>query len=323
MTKRLVLHIGRHKTGTKAIQDRCRELAPVLARDGILYPETGRRRLDGRWSSGQHDIALQCQAEQHDPQGFAALKSAFAREAEGYATIILSSEAFQNLDDLALLDRFFDGFADYEVTIVCYLREYLGYLVSSYRQMVQNRPRFMTFGDYCRRGWGIEDFLALWSRFDRLLLRPFDRGRLRNGNVVDDFFDLLGLDPGPGEESGLTNPSIGGNLLFFRLVENRLGLEPLASRMADELAAAHPPFRLPFRIDDEAAAAIRASNPYNRLVFDRVGEMALESFAGCPAVPVAETLEADLRRVYDGRRRDEMREAVEGLADHARGWLAF
>lgn len=119
MSVRLILHIGRHKTGTTAIQEYLRGSKRQLERHRIIYPVTGRERIKGRISPGQHAIAKQCHERFYDAAQFEELKEAFLAEVSGYDTILLSSEGFQNLRDIELLRAFFDDSAGYDVTIIC------------------------------------------------------------------------------------------------------------------------------------------------------------------------------------------------------------
>lgn len=188
--------------------------------------------------------------------------------------------------------------------------------------MTQNRSEFVSFADHCRHDFRIDALLEGWSTVGRLVTRPFERERLKSKDVVEDFLDVLGLEP-EGERS-LVNQSIGGNLLFFRLIENRLGLPKIDYRKAEKLAREHPPFGRAFHISDEAAAAIRASSSYNRVVADYVGGFALKSYADQPVVPIMETLDSDLERVYTGRgRREGVRSRLGRAVEQAPDWLRW
>ncbi|MCA1748991.1 MAG: hypothetical protein ABR601_10995 [Parasphingopyxis sp.] len=322
MSQRLLLHIGRHKTGTSAIQNYCCTADEQFARHGAIYPRAGRRRETGTLFPAHHQLAVQCHLPSHDPETFDRIRAEFYEEIAGHDLVVLSSEGFQNIRDFALLDRFFDGFAQFDVSIICYLREYLSYLVSSYRQMTQNQQRFLTFARYCRRDFRIGDFLEEWSAIGDLVTRPFDRGRLKDGDVVADFLDLLGMER-EAEGGRIVNHSIGGNLLFFRLIENRYGIEPIPYREAEQLAIDHAPFRRAFYISDEQATQIRASAPYNAIVAKRIGELELQSYAQEPVVPVLDTIDADLHRVYSGSRLANMRNRLSHVLEEKENWFEY
>lgn len=320
MSQRLILHVGRHKTGTSAVQHHCSSVRETLKQQGVIYPVAGTIEPNGRRTPAHHYLARQTHRRHHDPDQFAALQRDFFAEIEGYDTVIVSSEGFQNLRRLNLLDRFFDGFEGFEVTVICYLREYLSYLVSSYRQMVQNQPRFMTFSDYCSRDFRIDDFLSDWGAVGTMITRPFDRDKLLGGDIVLDFFDQLGLES-IDVEHRLVNHSIGGNLLYFRLAESHFDWEPTSYREAEKLATDHAPFRSGFRITDAQADMIRNSAPYNDIVADHVGALPLQSYADEPVIPAMATLDDDIRRVYSPERQQLVRERLLATAEKALGWF--
>lgn len=92
MTTALILHVGPHKTGTTALQQALAENAGRLMPLGILYPQTGRAGMS------HPALAEACRT------GDGAMLHALAAEAEGWRTVILSSENFSMLDSRALAE---------------------------------------------------------------------------------------------------------------------------------------------------------------------------------------------------------------------------
>ena len=122
---KIVLHIGRHKTGSTAIQNFLFENRQVLLnRFGVLYPETGlimgahhlaawslQEPLTSPWalSIGFHE-----QAEELFPGIFQEAKTA------GASTLLLSSEAFLSISSLDRLACLLRG---HELCVIVYIVE--------------------------------------------------------------------------------------------------------------------------------------------------------------------------------------------------------
>ena len=123
MPKRVVLHIGTHKTGTKTLQLFLHANRLQFAATGVLIPESGRIRVDATHATpGQHRIALDLQTSDTSE----ALESLIAEiTTSALPLVVVSSEEFHPLHRfphrLALLR---DHFAEigYATTILISLR---------------------------------------------------------------------------------------------------------------------------------------------------------------------------------------------------------
>jgi hypothetical protein len=210
----IFLHIGRHKTGTTALQQLLRKNRRRLAEHGYNYLSAV------KGGPGNHTLAHAL-----DPERMAAAdaeqRAVYAEELEvtgrrlrhrGHA--IVSSEAFQHIPPPAAAGFFPRG----ETTVVVYLREQLDYLLSAYAQFIQNQPVRMALLDYAARAQPRYDrFLEGWAdAFGRERVRPriYARERLKDGDVRQDFLALAGIDPAWLEfREGFGNPSIGPELI--------------------------------------------------------------------------------------------------------------
>ncbi|MHB8462362.1 MAG: hypothetical protein ACYDA1_06925 [Vulcanimicrobiaceae bacterium] len=133
MPKRVVLHIGTHKTGTKTLQLFLHANRLQLAASGVLIPESGRIRIDATHATpGQHGIALELQAGDTS-EALDHLTAEISKSA--LPLVVVSSEEFHPLHRyphrLALLrDRFAQ--IGYATTIVVSLRRQDTYAESLY-----------------------------------------------------------------------------------------------------------------------------------------------------------------------------------------------
>lgn len=257
----IILHIGRHKTGTSAIQHFLARNRQRLRRLGWDYP----RALSGR--AAHHDFVAGLDGRRSEGDARTTPESQL-REVERMTAWlktpgdkIVSSEAFQNLDPEILRDVFPAG----ETRVLVYLREPLDYLISSYAQTIQAqaaRTPFVSYAasfrpDYAR-------FLDRWAvvfGHDAIAARIYDRSALADGDIVRDFVGALGL---PADQLKFPpqafNPSIGPELIEFKGVLNacippdeqmKLRLYPRLARMAKR-------FPLRMTVSDAFARAYRA-----------------------------------------------------------------
>lgn len=287
MIRRLILHIGRHKTGTSAVQRYLADHRAAYAAEGIVVPDLGgdeRPDAEPADRAAHHRIALDCgtgpvaearrRAEAAD-----GWRARLAAAAEGGHTLVLSSEAFQNCGDFAALRALC---RDHYVEVVCYLREYLDYALSAYAQEVKKVGLYAGFFEF-ERGFDpqLGRFVARWEEFaNRCHWRLYDRTLLAEGDVVQDFLATAGLPDFGGDRFQSENPRLGGSLLGFKLMANGAGLHSLRLAHALEpLAAARSDFRAPWRIEPGRQAQLRAGRNYNAALEGLVGEVRLADVA--------------------------------------------
>lgn len=131
MQRRLILHIGRHKTGTTSLQrffatnDRA-----LLDRYGILYPATGR-------ANHAHHPLFRADADHGvDPARLDALRAEV--EQSGASTVLISAENLsQDIVSRERLRRIGEDFAGGSIDLIVYLRRQDDFLESSYAEIVK------------------------------------------------------------------------------------------------------------------------------------------------------------------------------------------
>ncbi|MAK60596.1 MAG: hypothetical protein CMK09_06430 [Ponticaulis sp.] len=189
-----------------------------LFRDqGVCYPGLGED------VAAHHVIADWARHTNKFKKEIAALK----QEIADYPVTILSSEALCDLREPAALKTMFP---DHEISIILYLRDPVRYLVSWWQQDIQMGDEFLNLSFYLtqkRRSY--LELINTWEDVfgrDALNLRLYSRHALPKGNVLDDFLgttDLADIE----DQKRLNwenNPSISGNLLFFKLLYNSFRL---------------------------------------------------------------------------------------------------
>lgn len=291
---RLILHIGFQKTGTSSLQHFLRINRDALLKQGILYPHAG---TDGKVA--HHQLALQMNPNATNGAAIPRILDACKTERrQPHHTLLFSSEAFQRLNDFGRMRAFISELNPQDVLVVAYVREFLDYRLSAFRQFVQNNVRFTTLNATLQQQFNIKRKLLSWEQLGHLCLKWYDRATLHDGDIVADLatqceIDLTGLAPMKTD----MNPSLGGNLLYFRMAANAADHPFLSYVNMRELSGAFSTFRKSFFLSDRDALRIRTGHPYNVYLYNRLGPTREKSWESYPVLPECHRLEADFARV--------------------------
>lgn len=289
---RLILHIGRHKSGTSSIQHWLKRNNDLLSTNGILYPKSFRKGV------AHHNLVDILDPRKSDAADLDFVANQILHEVTEEDTIILSSEAFQNVNDLTHVRRFIDKIGPVDVSIICFFREHIDYSISAFRQMIQNQTRDMSFSDYIKRFRDMEAFLQSWSIVGDLkaswLSSPLGEPR----DVVELFLNSCKLGHLYRRQEW-KNVSIGGNLLVFKATSNKLRIDGIKYRDLELLAIEEKRFSEPFHVSDDAAKRFRASSAYNDSLVRHLGPVFLKSWSQQRKLPDFESLEHDIYFIGD------------------------
>ncbi len=183
----ILIHAGRHKSGTSSIQRTLYNNRKVLSDMGVLYPHYGCRGY------GHHELAerLSIKNESDETSYNEALEiwnNILKSSGPSQDKIVLSSEAFQNCSPLHIAS-FFKG---HSVKVVFYVRNKVDYLASAYLQKVHATDYSGCAGSFLNNHFNVDysKYINQWvSVFEKnCILRIFDRATLVNGDVCEDFF---------------------------------------------------------------------------------------------------------------------------------------
>lgn len=166
MTKTLYLHIGFGKTGSSAVQNWLREVAPSLLEAGILYP-------DATAKEPQHKDVTQAEPAYNITSGNGrVLKSALTHGhagrlldrhfAESPGVVLYSSEGFQGLAPPQLRELC-DLSRDraIRVVIIAFIRNLYEATYSDYQQRLKGRLLDKSFREFCLARDGSPQIKAL------------------------------------------------------------------------------------------------------------------------------------------------------------------
>lgn len=224
--RKLILHAGRHKTGTTTLQDFLYGNSEFLLQHNYNYPRYG---LKG---SGHHRIGAALTRANIKSLGVDVVKALDDHRTNLHqvldthsSDLIISSEAFQNCDPRVVKDFF----SDFDTEVVIYLREEMGYLISSYAQKVQASRYTGSIEEYFESTFkdNYGRFVSGWDREfgDKLQLRVYERGELVGRDIVLDFMSgVLGFDQekvAAHYQKNNANPTLTRALLEYKRAVNR------------------------------------------------------------------------------------------------------
>lgn len=265
-----VVHIGRHKTGTTSIQNFLNRNRAHLQTCGIHFPaplelhaNAAVQLMHDQGTPLPPDIAHRF-PWLSDPAASPIRALRRGAEESGCRMALVSSEGFCNVQPTFLARHF----GPERTTILAYIREQLEYLVSAYAQAIQETKRTYSFAEfeaaeYLDYGAFLEQWGAVYP--GRLSIRVYERESLAGGDVREDFLRAIGFGSSEGFlfPKVLSNPSIGGPLLRFKILLNQLSpwpverLMPATYRRLGLLAAEEERFRAKPHLPPELVAAIR------------------------------------------------------------------
>lgn len=229
MPEKLIVHIGANKTGSSAIQRFLSMNSLVLREEGVVVPDNEFHLSDK--VQGYHVFGFQKLLQ--DPlEGRRHLEEAIDTVAAACPeahTILLSAE---NLTANPAAPSLFENLIrEYDTRIVMYIRRQDEYILSSWQQWNSKISKDFwawAISEIGNRGnW--HAYLKNWENVVakyRIEVRIFERPRLEGGDVVEDFYSMLGLSRpmntlrhsqntvNPGFSDSITDLVKGNELIF-------------------------------------------------------------------------------------------------------------
>lgn len=315
--QRIILHIGRHKSGTSALQHYFKANREFLYAKGVLYPYAG----SSERQVAHHPIASACNQNTKDEAALSEIVGKLKAELKPHHhTLLLSSEAFQNITAKKWIKEFLAQFPGVQVDVICYVREFADYMVSAFRQAVQNQIRFQTFPEFCEHRYNTKRFLKLWKSVGHLHLKWFHPDLLKNGDVIEDFFAVTGIPKPKTHPSKPKNRSIGGNLLWMKMASNKLCSPFISYADMARLAQQHEGFREHFYIPQYRVDHLRKTSRYNKYYENIIGPVPYKSWEHCRMLPDDIRLGEDIKLLKDQHPNLDLTPLLE-LSQQSRTWF--
>jgi hypothetical protein len=207
--KTVYFHIGQTKTATTTLQAFFFQNRNWLEERDVFYPPVPEENP----LKMQHRFLLTSIVERKGDYSIAQrywddLNSQI--NAADRPKVLISEETFWHLFEQDLPRRseaihwIGQQFKDYDVRIICYLRRQDRWIESWYNQIVKtdvNRASKLSILDFVNRynEFGLLDYHAVLNDWtaefgkDKIVVRPFEPGRFLNGDIVQDFCNVLGI----------------------------------------------------------------------------------------------------------------------------------
>ena len=211
--RKLYIHIGSHKTGTTSIQHALRDSAEQLLNNGLVFFYQKQNETDWEGYPDLHNWIETVEFERVVPKGarlanprhLVSLLSNYEQD------IVVSSENFSFFFEKEYIEELYSSVSKIfdDIVIICYLRRQDQHIIShaqegskllrelegdlwgnSANSLPAYNNRFDYYLDYNRR-------IGMWMDTfgdDAVKVRCFERSRLKGGDVLVDFFSLLGVD---------------------------------------------------------------------------------------------------------------------------------
>ncbi len=236
MNKTLFLHIGAQKTGTTSIQMFLSQNQAALRQHGFVYPDPGKVRI-GLDDHNHGHLPLSLVGYWRDPgyqlsrkEAWGDLRSLYF-ESEGH--LLISTELLftpQIVPHLRFIKRMLRGI---DVKVIVYLRRQDIFVQSVYKQRLKSDERrgfkqAWERGDY-RHLLDFHSILDRWQRYigiENIIVRPYERGQLAKGDVLEDFLHIVGADgiEGLRKPSRHKNSTMNRNVLEISRALNNMGI---------------------------------------------------------------------------------------------------
>lgn len=194
--KKLILHVGANKTGSSAIQRFLALNASALHSEGFVIPDKDFRVSES--IEGHHTFSFQ-KLLANSEDGRKRLEDALdsiVRDRPETKTILMSAE---NLAANPAAPSLFEGLAeDFEVEVVMYIRRQDEFILSSWQQW-QSKVRTDFWAWLVSVVGNLGDWQAHLQNWEKVIprenikVRVYERPRLENGDVIEDFHGMLGL----------------------------------------------------------------------------------------------------------------------------------
>lgn len=225
----IYLHIGMPKTGTTSLQHFLKNNQEKLLEEGYLYPKSGRIPTADNITVNRlnHHSLASALLRKYAPKAATPQSAIWEGSWESLKieiemikpkNVIISSEhftitstlEFYNPDIIAMLKKMLE---QYEAKIIIYIRRQDEFFRSMYCQEIKTHCEsgIREFILHFKNKANYHQILEVWKNefgLKNVIVRPFEKEQLKNGDIVDDFLESINLNLNKNEMSFDFNPSM-------------------------------------------------------------------------------------------------------------------
>lgn len=238
MAKTLFLHIGIQKTGTTTIQAFLSRNRSLLEQHGFVYPDPTKVQIGLPEDHNHGHLALCLTGYWRDAGYQLSRKEAWGELRDLYfesaGHLLISTELLstpQIVSHLRFIKKMLRGV---KVKVIVYLRRQDIFVQSVYKERLkaQERRGFQQAYEQCdyRRLLDFHSILDRWQKYlgiDNIIVRPYERGQLLRGDVLEDFLHITGTDRIHGLQSASQqdNSTMNRNVLEISRALNAMDIQ--------------------------------------------------------------------------------------------------
>lgn len=223
--KKVVLHIGMHKTGSSSVQKTLNGFDDGRVRYAQLGGENHSIAIYSIFSEARYQKRFFVQRgidrDEIDRKVAVYRKRLIAELNQDREVLIISGEDISRIPaaDVPAMKTFFEAHCD-EVQIVGYVRDPVGFASSQFQQLVKFDTRTIALPEpeYRVR---FQKFLDVFGK-ETVTLREFNRDKLVDGSVVQDIMEICGIREAEWPEK-VTNESLSDAATRLLFHFNRFG----------------------------------------------------------------------------------------------------
>ncbi len=209
MKRKIILHVGLHKTGSTSIQASCKKYSEQLFKAGISYAKFD----DSRWENHSVPLSLIFQdlprdrnhtvhnvykCDEDAAAAALSMRKYFSQEliSENTETLLLSGEDFSDfsLDELEKFKTFVLQLRDFEISVIIYVRHPVSFALSGAQELVRagvmSLSSVFELGNTQNAERKINDVTKVFG-IERTHVFSFDDAIAQYGDVTKHFFNFL------------------------------------------------------------------------------------------------------------------------------------
>jgi len=199
LNKKLIIHIGAHKTGSTAIQNLLYEDKTFFEEKfNIFYPIEGLTDIN-KMFTGQHFIPWFYLGDNFKKliENFDIFREIFLKSIKkDYPYLLFSSENFILFKEEHIAN-FLNELKEFvnDILIICYVRNQIQSSIALYQTNVivyRIKDQFPQWFDNSKEMFDYYSIVKRWENAGcKVIVRPFDRKWLKDGDVIPDFLNVL------------------------------------------------------------------------------------------------------------------------------------
>lgn len=191
--RKLFLHIGQHKTGTKSLQRFFATNRQVLYQEGIIYPDFLGMPPCHHFAR-YYGFGIKTNTVEENNEVERVIKTIKNDAISKNKNIVISSEIMFSNVSADKLQKIKNEFKHFEIKVICFLRRQDTYAESHYRQMIKMGHTY-TFDEYLQISsfdWNVQ--LEIYEKVfsvNNIKIIPFEDETFQDCDIYDLFLDII------------------------------------------------------------------------------------------------------------------------------------